>query len=1728
MKNCVNKNSKEVVRLAVELDISPATTAAKIGIWQTRNNSLEFPTVEDLQSMPTEEVVKSPKISVEVSPEMRELVAETVKEIFRKKGIQSEEEANKLFLHPTLIEAGYSFSAFEELGKLLSFIPASTDTLLLHTPLAFVELLQEQYIKGENFDKITELEALKQEYTNTVALAPIQGFSGAILPSGEFIESFDNFKKVLAESFKETGEEAFTPSAPSNVIELDENVLIENKKNLIAEIDKIIITLENKARIASTETEKIKINKKVFEQKDRKTEVQNEIDTFLKTRNKSVAEKALKLFEQDYNIILGLLEDPTADNIVLAKRLTEIFEINREPRNIKDVFISTIDKDGKPSLESDLETKELVKELNEMYFTLQLKVENALDSFIIESLKVHQNKLETLYPGMTIEQIKDLIITPTEDISLVEKFIFGQGAGLNSDDMFEQVQRAIAEQKEIKNTTIANEAIGEINEILPELEREMGVQRRVFTYSKSKVIKVLQKIFIPVKNFGVKSLNVITGKEKIYSALDYHSLFFRQDVLDNELISRFTKDWDIFKAKIKSFDKSFNDKSYAKKWEEANIDANKKFNLIKENAEFINLSLLHDLFEDPNDSNRSTDIVEAEKYKQEIISKIGEPSYEDLIKTQKNLIEEYNSFKENSINRLLKAEGVTDINALSEISQKNLYRNTERRNPFLFSSEFHKTGKNIFYDGKYSMPFTANYNSYIPRRVKNNSQKKDTNFYDNNFDTILNNKVYLDSWKVFKKSLELINSNLAQSTLGLKTTNIPSVEKLFKELYLGNSVKEMGKTFFTKSTLENSWNFFKGFISERTEVFTEDSVKTPGHIKNIKDKINETFSDMKTELNNTVFKSNIVLTSKTKINFDTLANKDQLFNILGITNSYEFMKLVPLSETGQFSIGDLRVFAHKKVLDNQTQDLPTVLKMLLEQSSIFSARVEAKQEIDILRLKEDHVDSATNEFTKRKDLVRKNAREKSNYFYRKAILMQPKSKAFGDISKMFLQHNSKKRKKIKNIYSTSFIRTHFYKNMSAEEKRLFNIYANRLETIDKHLERISPDDPNMEEIRTALLGEKSILLNKIDSLGESYTVGAFLQTIMLKTSLFAGMAYSGTIITFNYLNARMNFKTTGLKYFSENSVDLAWGFVEMNSTRHFNSSYEKEWNVLTHLIGKFNIIQDATNELQRAEKTHRNLAPELLSSSWITNPMYGTEFIEYYNQLPTVVVSLMNETIIDPETNQELPLFNGREFTAHEVVDGKVRLKDKFRTPENIAKFEDFTDQSSIEFIGGIKNIIRELNGDYSALGALYGKKTIAGQIIMLFKTWMGKKIESAYKYQRRNLTTGKIEDGYITGSLLNKEVNKKGAALFAMLIATGVVSAGALASGPFLALAGTGALGFSALGIYAGVKAAKRKGKNFDVDQKESLMMPSAHVMKDWLTYVLWETPRDTIKYPIKGIVSMAHQLGIEVPRGYLYDITKVDDLSEGEKNLKVLQQKVIANFWMIMMPLVANALLGLDDDEEELKGDAEEREYWLKKHDEGYRNREKKANFIKNTAQKLLDENNFEILPTQIVDAVISENRNIERGGVATGNLSIILEMAMYLIKDEPSVVTNKKDIDYGDTKLSSKLKKTFLPGIIRNVDKSSWNYGFETLEFRDKVDNAIMDSWDDTDYKEDKKDIQRKNKESKVVARDKISKEYYKKEYGSLSDAEKEFVDETVKEVAPSKKIDRKQYTLDQKKK
>ena len=50
MANCINHKHPDIVKMAGELNISPVVLAAKIGVWQEKNNIIDrFPTIEEIQ-----------------------------------------------------------------------------------------------------------------------------------------------------------------------------------------------------------------------------------------------------------------------------------------------------------------------------------------------------------------------------------------------------------------------------------------------------------------------------------------------------------------------------------------------------------------------------------------------------------------------------------------------------------------------------------------------------------------------------------------------------------------------------------------------------------------------------------------------------------------------------------------------------------------------------------------------------------------------------------------------------------------------------------------------------------------------------------------------------------------------------------------------------------------------------------------------------------------------------------------------------------------------------------------------------------------------------------------------------------------------------------------------------------------------------------------------------------------------------------------------------------------------------------------------------------------------------------------------------------------------------------------------------------------------------------------------------------------------------------------------
>ena len=90
MKNCVNFNSPDVVKLAGELNVSPVVAAAKIGLYQDKNGLDKFPTVDELsqtkevnyqknQTLSNEGLIASEKTIRDLAAKIADRIGMTVK-----------------------------------------------------------------------------------------------------------------------------------------------------------------------------------------------------------------------------------------------------------------------------------------------------------------------------------------------------------------------------------------------------------------------------------------------------------------------------------------------------------------------------------------------------------------------------------------------------------------------------------------------------------------------------------------------------------------------------------------------------------------------------------------------------------------------------------------------------------------------------------------------------------------------------------------------------------------------------------------------------------------------------------------------------------------------------------------------------------------------------------------------------------------------------------------------------------------------------------------------------------------------------------------------------------------------------------------------------------------------------------------------------------------------------------------------------------------------------------------------------------------------------------------------------------------------------------------------------------------------------------------------------------------------------------------------------------------
>lgn len=423
--------------------------------------------------------------------------------------------------------------------------------------------------------------------------------------------------------------------------------------------------------------------------------------------------------------------------------------------------------------------------------------------------------------------------------------------------------------------------------------------------------------------------------------------------------------------------------------------------------------------------------------------------------------------------------------------------------------------------------------------------------------------------------------------------------------------------------------------------------------------------------------------------------------------------------------------------------------------------------------------------------------------------------------------------------------------------------------------------------------------NKISELGLDLNGAGLIQGV-LKTIIIKALGLSPIGGIFN----RMEGKNTNLimdmtgNYWTPGNIPKVDAFMSFANIlrilpERLQPKYLKKQQELKKLVilkDRLKLVQDRKNPLERNNDQSKFDFEKYtnLFAMAVDNP-------EFKNQLSVVLAILMDTKVKDINGN-EVQIFDGNEFKIWDEIDGKLVLKDEFRTEENISNWENFAvDESNLEnnqFLiqrNKMKNAISRTQGNYDEQDTILASKTIWGQVLILFKKWVFEHFQSRFSGGGKgdvDIFTGKKR---VVGRYRYLANNNPA------LVTTGVIG---LTTSLGLGIGAVGAIGISGLVAYKFIK--NMYGGNQGI-RKEAFNIRE-------LAYFLRSTLISTLNFPLQ-MVNLGGKLGINMK----YDGYSNSNLSEEEIGaLRACAKEIATKLGYLAILLLAKGLLWDDDDDE------------------------------------------------------------------------------------------------------------------------------------------------------------------------------------------------------------------------
>lgn len=533
--------------------------------------------------------------------------------------------------------------------------------------------------------------------------------------------------------------------------EFDYSSVISNKMLLKEKLEKQRDLLKNK-KSSKEQLEQIEfLNetiRKLYIDITKLQKVEESLDNYLKSVNKDISN------------VKELLKNPTLDNIQAINNYLEI--------------LSLVTDDGPGGFLSeplsDIRGKEtdVASQLDDIHSQIELLKEEAktkIKVIIKDTIKFHLEQKEE-HSDWDEQQIKDEVERLydnqiTDSIGKIGKV---------------RAQFTMLDDQEERNVLVSVLYKVYTDALATNNNKE---KRKQLSNIKDKTLREL------------KRLGKTTGKG--FQKIADQSVFLRKSDTSHQLIGKFSEEWVDYKRSLKSEQSKISKILYKSDKTQKEIqDIQKQFDKMKEEVDFIDVTRIPEILEDPDFSHYSNAFLgmnEAETYKAELIAKIGEREYNKIVEEQKQNIYSYQIFKSVREARLRDKHDLSpqqDIEANIPEKEWNSHLHfLYSKSPFIFSENFRTKGTNIITKPYYvkgqknlseNTPADLEFISYSPKKAQ---------YFDANFAEIENNSILNEAWTYMADLVEYNNNNgFNQNPNNLTEYSLASQEKRVRSLPL--------------------------------------------------------------------------------------------------------------------------------------------------------------------------------------------------------------------------------------------------------------------------------------------------------------------------------------------------------------------------------------------------------------------------------------------------------------------------------------------------------------------------------------------------------------------------------------------------------------------------------------------------------------------------------------------------------------------------------------------------------------------------------------------------------------------------------------------------------------------------------------------------------------------------------------------------------------------------------